>query len=146
MSDLLKTKPYSPISETDGTTGENADEFKVKNIDYFPEPDADMPGIAVLSTDDSYQSEDPADYETVVYTGRNTTDSKLTGVTREVEGTKREWPDGTAIACILTAEHVKRINDKFKAHLLDEAPHEYGGRFKWQYNETDDSLELVVVE
>lgn len=38
------------------------------------------------------------------------------------------------------------LQNDFNSHESDEAPHEYGGRFKWQYNETDDSLELVVVE
>jgi len=36
--------------------------------------------------------------------------------------------------------------DTVMTHKSDNAPHQYGSRFEWRYNSSDDSLELVVIE
>lgn len=126
MTDLLNSIPYSPIATTSGTTLIDADEIVISDyeLDYFPDVGENEIGVAVLSTDSKFQSEDPDDYETITYTDKDIYDNKLIGVTRGVEGTAREWPDGTVIACIMTAEHFKRINSKVSDH---SARHENGG-------------------
>jgi hypothetical protein len=115
MTNLLVSKPLSPITTTVGVTAIDADEIEVTNIDDFVDPGTGEDGVATLSSDPVMQNPF-ADYEIVTYTGRDTLNNKLTGVTREVEGTAREWPAGTAISCFMTAEHFKRINEKLLAN------------------------------
>ncbi len=116
MTELLTAMPLSPHTATSSVTAIGADEIVIDptvglGIDAFPDPGEGELGSALLcSKDFRLASPDPADYEVVTYTARNVGASKLTGVIREVEGTAREWPAGTAIACYLTAEHIKRIN------------------------------------
>ncbi len=127
MSNLLSSKPYSPATVTEGTTADTANEIVVDDLDVFPDATSDAPGVAVLSADAKFASDDPDDYETVTYTGKDSGDSKLTGVTRNVEGAARDpWPHETAIACLMTAEHFKRINSTVNDHLDNyDDPHEY---------------------
>ena len=117
MTELLNSIAYSPISKTSGVTLIDAVEVTVLDIAKFPDVLTGEVGVAVLCEDERFHSDNPADYETVTYTGKDTVNSKLTGVTREVEGTAREWPDATVIACMMTAEHIKKINEKVKAHV-----------------------------
>ena len=121
MTELISTMPYSPATITDGVTLIDADEIVVVTIEAFPTPASGELGAAVLCTDPNFASADPADYETVTYTGRDVGASKLTGVVREVEGTAKEWPNGTSIAAFMTAEHIKRINAAHTAHKSEEA-------------------------
>ena len=126
MSDeLLTSKPYSPVAATDGTTAVDADEIFIdpsvgEGIGSFPVPESGELGVAVLSKDDRFESDDPGDYETVTYSGADTDNNKLTGVVRGVEGQADEWESGTKIAVMMTAEHVKRLNSKLRTHLSEE--------------------------
>jgi len=99
---------YSPKTQTDGITAIAADVIVIddtvnEGISSFPVASVAAPGVAVLSVNENFNSEDPADYETVTYTERNDANKELRGVTREVEGTAREWPDETWIASYTSA-------------------------------------------
>ena len=99
---------YSPKTQTSGATLIGATTIVIDNtvnegIESFPVASVEAPGVAVLCTNEHFNSEDPSDYETVTYTERDVPTNELRGVTRGVEGTAREWPAGTWIASFTPA-------------------------------------------
>lgn len=113
---LITPMPLSPETTTVGVTAVGATEITVADISAFPDPVDGEEGSALLCAVEGFRSDDPADYETIVYTGRDVGNSKLIGVSRGVEGTARAWPAGTAIACCFVAEHLKRLNAVITTH------------------------------
>lgn len=77
---LLTPMPLSPLTETVGVTAVGAIEITVANINAFPTPATGEEGSALLCAVEGFQSDDPADYETITYAGKSS--SKLTGVVR----------------------------------------------------------------
>ncbi len=120
---LITPMPLSPETTTVGVTAVGATEITVADISAFPDPVDGEEGSALLCAVERFMSDDPADYEAIIYTGRNTGTKKLTGVTRGVEGTARSWPAGTAISCFVLAEHFKRIAAVIGEHEEDAEAH-----------------------
>ena len=114
MTKLITPMPLSPHAKTVGVTAIDADEIVVDNIDYFATPADGEEGYALLCAVRDFKSNNPADYQGVTYTGRDVANNKITGVTH-CEGTPREWPAGTSIACYSSAEQFKRINEAIKS-------------------------------
>lgn len=115
---------YSPKTQTSGVTAIDADVIVINDtvnegIESFPPASSDAPGEAVLCTIEGFASEDPADYETIRYTERDVASKELRGVTREVEGTAREWPDGTWIASFTSADAWNEMRDTLKSKILE---------------------------
>jgi hypothetical protein len=97
---------YSPKTKLNSGLDELDDECVVVNINAFPTPPAGGKGVVVFCSDDRFDSDDPNDYETCYYTGRDVGSSKLTGLDRGVEGnTPATWPAETACACLFTNAH-----------------------------------------
>lgn len=122
MAELLTPMPLSPFTKTVGVVAIDANEIAVENIDAFPIPEDGEVGSALLCSVVDFASNNPSDFETVTYTGRDLVDSKLTGVERAVEGAARQWPANTPIACCMVAEHFKRLNAEVtsnRASLLE---------------------------
>jgi len=103
---LPRAKAYSPLTKITSIDASEVviDDTEGEGIGAFLDATVDEPGEAVLCADKNYKSEDPDDYETIRYTGRNVEETKLTGVTRNVEGLEQSWASGTYIRSVLSAE------------------------------------------
>ncbi len=124
---LLNAKALSPVSKTVGLFNSmNHSEIEVENIDYFEEPTNRVEGQAMLCAEDGMMGVKAADFQTVIYTGIDYENSKLTGV-YPVEGSIRDWPSGTSIASMISAEHIKRINTRFEELVHEGLEHVDGG-------------------
>ena len=115
---------YSPKTKTSGVTAVGAsiiviDDTVNEGIESFPEASIDAPGVAVLCTSEYFNSEDPADYETITYTERDVGTNELRGVTREVEGTAREWSSGTWIASFISADAWNKMRTEVNTNKAD---------------------------
>ncbi len=89
MKQMFKAMPNSPVTRI--TTTVTADATTIPVLEGSKLPPG--PNIAVLGIG--------ADSETIIYEANS--NGTLTGVTRGVEGNKREWPKGTEIARFYTA-------------------------------------------
>ena len=130
--EMFPGKVNSPLTSLAENIGNDNTSIEVVDADKLP----DAPNISTIGRGE--------DAETIKYEGKD--GNTLTSVTRGFQGDAKSWDSGTQIARMFTAHDWDGIRQNHNAHKSDEAPHEYGGRFKWQYNETDDSLEMVVVE
>jgi len=122
---------YSPKTKTSGVTAVGANTIVIddtvnEGIESFPVASVQAPGAAVLCVSENFDSEDPADYETITYTERDVGTNELRGVTREVEGTAREWPAETWIASFTPASGWNEMRGDVvdaKAHAALTSPH-----------------------
>ena len=103
MNTIPKTIDFSPKTKTGAVTlvGDliiTIDNTVEQGIASFPDASAENPASVTLCVNEAFDSEDPADYETIEYTEKDVVNNQLKGITREKAGTAREWPAGTAIA------------------------------------------------
>jgi hypothetical protein len=129
--------PYSPKTATVGVLAIDADVIEVDNIDAFPDASVENPGEATLCTTPYFNSDDPADYETILYTERDTVTSELKGVIRENEGTAREWTSGTTIQSNISAYAWNLLRDRLLDTIiyLQEAYEDLYG-LVWKFDES----------
>ena len=57
---------------------------------------------------------------------------------------ENRWTAGT-YAELATQSSVDSVQTSLNAHLVANAPHQYGNKFEWRYNPSLNSLDLVVL-
>lgn len=92
--------PYSPQAFITAAIGAADTIIPVDKIDAFPP----APNLAVIGSDESA--------ETIRYAAK--TDSALSGCTRGVEGTAREWQAGEVIARNFTSEDLTALQENLR--------------------------------
>ncbi len=109
-----KSIAFSPRTNLDEPM-DNVQDFCIpENPEYFPDPGDDY-GYVTFSKTKGFTSDDVTEYETCTYTGKEEVNDKmrLTGLTREVEGSAQEWGVTDWCASVLTdAEWVKLIAEQ----------------------------------
>jgi hypothetical protein len=112
MTDLLNAKALSPVTTLAAAFDSRVDneiELDDTVTDYFITPESGINGVAMLCAIGDMRGADESAFETIEFTGVDEVNNKLTGVTN-IEGDQREWPAGTYIASMMSAEHIQRIN------------------------------------
>jgi len=93
------TEIVGELSSTETTS------FEVADIadSYIPPATAEDPQLLTLV------DEETATLETIMYTGKDTANNLVTGLTRGIEGEATTWTGGTEIGRFYTAEEHQRI-------------------------------------
>ena len=86
---------FSPTVQLAAPLGLSDNECVVSDLDAFPDVGEGEYGYITILFDRRGSSQDPADYETCTYTGKDIAESKLTGLTRGVEGEAQAWVTDT---------------------------------------------------
>lgn len=116
--------------------------------------ESDVPAGAVFTDNDTWKA-NTKDSEGYVAkgSGQNSkvwkTDSQGVPAWRDDADTVTEVVDdlsSTDADKALSAKQGKVLNDAMVTHKAENAPHQYGGRFEWQYNAVNDSIDLVVID
>ena len=129
MKQMFKTMPNSPITRITANIAADATTIPILESDKLPTG----PNIATLGVG--------ATSETIIYTTNS--NGMLTGVTRGVEGTKREWPKGTEIARFYTAyDHNTFIENILGIGIVDSGSTSNGSYIKYG----DGTMECYVSE
>jgi len=114
--DRAKTMPFSPVTTTAEVLGSNPDtdtEVELTDIGDVPDVGEDEYSYIVLCDSERFDYNDPSQFETCRYTGKDV--SKVTGLVRGVEGTIQEWSAGAFCACFVTSDMI----DKMWDYLID---------------------------
>ena len=101
---------YSPLTELGEILGVNDATAKLVDISSVPDLGTGEITHIVLCASDRYDSENPDDYETCEVTDKDTGTSVVT-VERGIEGNQQEWPAGTYVRCLGTAEAWNRMRE-----------------------------------
>ena len=110
MSDIPILIEYSPLTELDATLGVDDTTAKLVDISSVPDLGTDEITHIVLCESERYDSEDPNDYETCKVTNKDAGTSEVV-VERGIEGNQKEWPAGTYVRCLGTAEAWNRMRN-----------------------------------
>ena len=114
---IPKTIDFSPKTKTGAVTlvGDliiTIDNTVEQGIASFPDASVENPSSVTLCVSEAFDSEDPADYETIEYTEKDTVNNQLKGITRAKAGVAREWPAGTAIAAYVPSYAYNQLVDE----------------------------------
>ena len=126
MNTIPKTIDFSPKTKTGAVTliGDliiTIDNTVEQGIASFPDASVENPSSVTLCVSEAFDSENPADYETVEYTERDVANNQLKGITRQKAGVAREWPAGTAIASYVPGYAYNLLVDNLAAAEADLA-------------------------
>ena len=109
-----------PLFDTtlDENISDTQTNIKVTDLDKFPNETPNLATIIDNTTED---------LETIEYTGKDETNSELTGVTRGIEGTAKSWDNGTLIGRYHTAEEQNNIISNINEVETDLSDHKNAG-------------------
>ena len=120
---------------------DNSTTLEVDDVSVFPDISGTNDTFRIVATDKRVDLT-LADIEIIEVASVDEANNLLENLTRGLEGTTaKTWASGDIVEQRTTAQYLDEIHTEVDGKQEEEI----GGRYKWVYNSTEDSLDLEVI-